>query len=323
MKEEMPWFRMYAEAVDDEKLRLLAFEDRWHYVAILCCKCMGLLDAGDTASMLRRKMAVKLGLAMRELDAMADRLAELDLIDPATFQPTAWDNRQMRSDSSKERVRAFRERQARVKQLSNVTETAQDTDTDKELLTDRSPQPTPSAAVGGSFEGHVEPKPTPNPAAAYAIALNKAGFGCTSYTPALVAYVGDGGTVEHLLQVIAANDCSGKPAGYVLSIARRELTERAAPVVPGSSRPSAPPVTRTAASPEATRAALDAVKPKKPADPEAAQRAIEEARRELAGFTNAPSPIATPRASPEEREAAERELAAMRDRKSQAAGADA
>jgi hypothetical protein len=108
MSDGLPWFRAYAKMVDDEKLRLLAFEDRWHFVAILCCKCAGLLDKGDALPLLRRKMGVKLGLAARDLDAMADRLAELNLIDPETFQPIGWGDRQYQSDSSYERVKRHR-----------------------------------------------------------------------------------------------------------------------------------------------------------------------------------------------------------------------
>jgi hypothetical protein len=134
MSRHLPWFRLYAEMVDDEKIRLLAFEDRWHYVALLCCKCQGLLDAGDSRELLERKLAVKLGLQLRELETVAGRLAEVGLIDPDTFQPLGWEGRQMRSDSSRERVAAFRERK---KQARNVTVTAQDTDTDTE--TDISP----------------------------------------------------------------------------------------------------------------------------------------------------------------------------------------
>lgn len=125
----MPWLRLYSEMIDDEKIRLLAFEDRWHYVALLCCKCSGLLDAGDTPELLRRKLGVKMGLAQRELEATANRLAEVGLINSETFQPLGWDDRQMRSDSSRERVAAYR---ARQKQACNVTETAQDTDKETE-----------------------------------------------------------------------------------------------------------------------------------------------------------------------------------------------
>lgn len=136
----MPWLRLYTEMVDDEKVRLLAFEDRWHYVALLCCKGAGLLDAGDKPELLRRKLAVKLGLAPRELEAAASRLGEVGLVDADTFQPLAWEARQMRSDSSRDRVAAYRERQ---KQGRNVTETAQEVDTDTEEDAEREGKPAP------------------------------------------------------------------------------------------------------------------------------------------------------------------------------------
>lgn len=127
-----PWFRMYTEAVDDEKLRLLAFEDRWHFVALLCCKGKGILDEGNV-SLMRRKVAVKLGLDQRELDEVARRLAEVDLIDSVTLQPLSWDTRQFESDSSTERVRAYRERR---KRNGNVTVTPQETETDTDTDTE-------------------------------------------------------------------------------------------------------------------------------------------------------------------------------------------
>jgi hypothetical protein len=111
MSKPLPWFRMYTEAVDDEKLRLLAFEDRWHFVALLCCKGMGILDEQD--NLLFRKVAVKLGLDVRTLEEVARRLAELNLIDEKTLQPVAWEGRQMKSDTdatAAERKRRQRER---------------------------------------------------------------------------------------------------------------------------------------------------------------------------------------------------------------------
>jgi len=150
MNKPLPWFRAYTEMVDDEKLRLLAFEDRWHFVALMCCKGMGLLDAGDDLLMLRRKLAVKLGLAMRELETMADRLEEVGLIDAATFQPVAWEDRQFQSDSSTPRVKAYRER---MKRSGNVSETAQDTDTDTDTETKKKQKPSaqPSASRFGDW----------------------------------------------------------------------------------------------------------------------------------------------------------------------------
>ena len=147
---KMPWFRAYTEMVDDEKLRLLAFEDRWHFVALLCLKGQGLLD--DGGALMMRKVAVKLGLDLRTLDEVARRLSEVGLIDKDTLQPIAWDARQMRSDSSSERVKAYRERQKQAKdgakQLRNVSVTAQDTDTEEEAEIE--PTATVSKAVGGT-----------------------------------------------------------------------------------------------------------------------------------------------------------------------------
>ena len=129
------WFRAYSEIIDDEKLRLLAFEDRWHYVAILCCKSLGILDDDCDQQLLRRKIAVKMGVQVRELDEISRRLAEVGLIDQDSLQPIKWDDRQFESDTSKERMRRYRERQRNhelngMKRHSDVTVTVQETDTD-------------------------------------------------------------------------------------------------------------------------------------------------------------------------------------------------
>src|SRR5690606_24121192 len=108
---KLPWFRAYTEMVDDEKLRLLAFEDRWHFVALLCLKGQGVLNNDDTLMM--RKVAVKLGIDARTLEDVARRLAEVGLIDQETLQPLNWDSRQMSSDTdptNAERQRRYRKR---------------------------------------------------------------------------------------------------------------------------------------------------------------------------------------------------------------------
>lgn len=128
----MPWFRLYSRMIDDDRLRLLAFEDRWHFVALCCLKNDGLLDELDTDMRLRR-IAVRLGVQLRELDEISRRLKEVGLIDE-TMSPVAWDKLQFRSDNSTERVKKYREKQQRnkVKRCGNVTVTGQDTDTDTE-----------------------------------------------------------------------------------------------------------------------------------------------------------------------------------------------
>ena len=131
----LPWFRTYTRLIDDEKLKLLAFEDRWHFMAILCCKGQGILD--NPGELMRRKVSVKLGLAVRELDEVARRLSEVGLIDADTLQPLAWDKLQFVSDSDPTR----NERQARYRERVKRTDNAlrngpvARTDTDSETET--------------------------------------------------------------------------------------------------------------------------------------------------------------------------------------------
>ena len=111
MSTPLPWFRAYTEMIDDEKLRLLAFEDRWHFVALLCLKGQGVLD--DAGPLLMRKVAVKMGIDTRTLEEVARRLAEVGLLERETLQPLNWDTRQMRSDTDP--TAADRKRRQRAK----------------------------------------------------------------------------------------------------------------------------------------------------------------------------------------------------------------
>lgn len=135
----LPWFRLYSRMVDNDKLKLLAFEDRWHFVALCCLKSDGLLDEPES-DLRTRRIAVKLGVQVRELDEIARRLREVDLIDE-TLNPVAWDELQYKSDNSSQRVKRFREKRSNTKakrgetlrkRFSNALET--DTDTDTEVL---------------------------------------------------------------------------------------------------------------------------------------------------------------------------------------------
>ena len=96
----------------------------------------------------------------------------------------------------------------------------------------------PAAAFAqvGTFECHESPTSTPNPVAAFARALTSAGFQVTSLNPELVAYVDEGGSVEHLLEVAQFDKCRGKNGTYVAKAARGELAERASAITPGGSR---------------------------------------------------------------------------------------
>lgn len=139
---EKPWFRAYAKMIDDGRLRLLAFEDRWHYIALLCLKRAGLLDKDESQQLRERMVAVKMGLQLRELEAVAGRLAEVGLIDAKTMQPLGWDEHQFVSDDSSSRVRKFRSKNHAADDsnedetlhvtASNVSETPPETETETE-----------------------------------------------------------------------------------------------------------------------------------------------------------------------------------------------
>lgn len=119
-----PWFRTYNRMVDDEKLRLLAFEDRWHFMALCCLKNEGLLDEPD-GELRRRKIAVRMGLQVRELEEVGRRLREVELIDD-NLSPIKWDDLQRPSDNSSERVKKFRQKQRDSKPKRDVTVTETD-----------------------------------------------------------------------------------------------------------------------------------------------------------------------------------------------------
>ncbi len=155
----LKWFRAYSGIVDDDKLRLLAFEDRWHFVALCALKCSGLLDEPDS-QLRNRKIAVKLGIQVRELEEIARRLQEVELIDE-NLNPCKWDDLQFRSDKSTERVQKYREKQHRntVRRFGNVSETVQETDTETEVLSSKDDRPSddgPSLKPEHVFEGYQE-----------------------------------------------------------------------------------------------------------------------------------------------------------------------
>lgn len=81
-----PWFRMYQDIIDDERLRLLKFEDRWHFVALLCCNCKRIIEQSNK-ELMRRMVAVKLGLDIESLNEVVKRLAEVGLVDENTLKP--------------------------------------------------------------------------------------------------------------------------------------------------------------------------------------------------------------------------------------------
>ena len=82
------WFRVPYGLIDDCKINQLSFSDRWHYMAIICCKSQGILD--DQGKLKRRKVAVKLEVDLQELEEIILRLSKSGLIDGSSIEPTGW-----------------------------------------------------------------------------------------------------------------------------------------------------------------------------------------------------------------------------------------
>jgi len=101
------------------------------------------------------------------------------------------------------------------------------TDTDA-----RAQAPTVRAGV---FEGHSRSLTGHRPITPYAeaaIALTRAGLQVTSQNPDLIAAIDEGVQVSHLLELLASYP--GKPIKYLITTARRERSERAKPITPGT-----------------------------------------------------------------------------------------
>lgn len=132
------WFRCYSDIADNYKLKMLAYEDRWHYIALLSCKSLGMLD-GKRPEFVFRTVAMRLGLTVGELEEVARRLAEYNLIEQKTLQIVGWNERQFVSDNSKERTRKYRiNKKTRdvtatsLQRHCDVPDTDTETDTEKE-----------------------------------------------------------------------------------------------------------------------------------------------------------------------------------------------
>ena len=124
------WFRMYHEFATDPKVQMLSETDQRRYIMLLCLRC-----SNADVTLHETEVAFQLRISNEEYAETKRVLIEKGLLTEDN-QPTAWDKRQYKSDSSAARVAAHRERK---KQQCNVTVTksnALDTDTDTDTDTD-------------------------------------------------------------------------------------------------------------------------------------------------------------------------------------------
>lgn len=116
----MAWFKVHAEIIHDPKIRALAFEDRWHFVALMALTCDGTLD--EPEEFRDELVSVALGLHGIDLDKTKARLMRLRLIRP-DWKPVRWEERQASSDpTAAERMRRHRESKTlKKKEVTDVT----------------------------------------------------------------------------------------------------------------------------------------------------------------------------------------------------------
>lgn len=149
MTTRMPWFRVYVDFLNDPKLIGLAFEDQRHFIGVLALKSDGALDNGASEDLLDRIVAQRLWIDHAVIREVKKRLISAGLID-AGWQPLAWERRQFKSDSSKDRVAKFRAKhrtsevgnasaqgnadETLPKRASNAVDTEAEAETDTEHL---------------------------------------------------------------------------------------------------------------------------------------------------------------------------------------------
>lgn len=118
------WFRLYAEFATDPKVQMLSEQDQRRYIMLLCFRCSN----GDV-TLHDEEVTFLLRVTADEWASTKARLLAKNLIGEDN-KPTAWDKRQYASDSSTERVSAWRKKK---KQGCNVAVTAPETETETEI----------------------------------------------------------------------------------------------------------------------------------------------------------------------------------------------
>ena len=139
----MKWFKLYPEIANHPRLRILSFEDRWHYVSLMCAKADGTLDQPNDK--LRDQMlSVHLGLSPVEMAAVKERLMDVELISQ-DWDIINWEDKQSSdaTGAARKRRQRAREKLAKEEELrnknkeQNVTVTGQSRDIEKEETVER------------------------------------------------------------------------------------------------------------------------------------------------------------------------------------------
>lgn len=139
----MKWFKLYTELAQHPRLRILSFEDRWHYISLMCAKADGTLDQPNDK--LRDQMlSVHLGLTPVEMGQVKERLMDVELI-AEDWDIINWEDKQSSdaTGAARKRRQRAREKLAQEEELrnknkeQNVTVTRQSRDIEKDEQIER------------------------------------------------------------------------------------------------------------------------------------------------------------------------------------------
>ena len=111
----MMWLKLYVDIAQNPRIKLLAFEDRWHYISLLCAKAEGYLD--EREQLRDRMISVHLGLTPSELENVKGRLVDVGLISD-NWQIYNWDEKQSKDATGAARKRRERARKKDEKEES-------------------------------------------------------------------------------------------------------------------------------------------------------------------------------------------------------------
>jgi len=108
-----PWFRMYAEFINDPKVQMLSELLQRRYIMLMCLKCNNTLHTLDDT-----ELAFSLRITEDELQVTKAAFLKRGFVD-SSWNLLNWDKRQFISDSSKDRVAKYREKRRAAGLSSN------------------------------------------------------------------------------------------------------------------------------------------------------------------------------------------------------------
>lgn len=161
----VPWFRLYSEVLSDRKIARICRETSlpkvvvigfWTVVLAIANESpkRGHLLISDGLPITTEELADEIGLEIQETSTLIEKFTQLNMLclDGQCLIVSHWDNRQFPSDSSTERTKRYRERQANNSETSQERhgdglEAEADSDSEAEADSEADDSSSPSSAA--------------------------------------------------------------------------------------------------------------------------------------------------------------------------------